>query len=43
MLIKQDNKHERGVWDDATCKAWARLHATERKKPKQRPLFKEPT
>lgn len=31
MLIKADGKHERGVWTD-DCKAWALLHAKDRKK-----------
>jgi len=33
-LIREGGKHERGVWkDDGTCKAWALLHAKDRKKP----------
>jgi hypothetical protein len=45
MLIKNDGQHVRGIWNDATCKAWAELHASERKKPKPNSLplnFKEP-
>jgi hypothetical protein len=34
LLIREGGKHERGVWkDDGTCKAWALLHAKDRKKP----------
>ena len=43
LLIRTDNTHERGTWDDS-CKAWAALHAEERKKPKQTSLnLKAPT
>lgn len=31
MLVKPDGKHESGTWTD-DCKAWAPLHAAERKK-----------
>ena len=37
LLIRDDNRHERGVWDDS-CKAWAELHAQARKRPHQLPL-----
>lgn len=40
-LITHDNKHRIGVWAH-DCKAWARLHALERKPNPQTTLPLEP-
>lgn len=36
-LITHDNQHKAGFWT-ADCKAWARLHAKDRKVPPQTAL-----